>query len=53
MNNNKTNNDHHANQMNPNSSVHQAAMNNHSNQLNPNHSSYQAKGSGSSSGKKK
>ena len=43
--------DHHANQMNPNSSAHQAAMNNHANQLNPNNGNYAGSGGAANSHK--
>ena len=37
---------HHANQSNPNNVAHQSAANNHANQLNPNNSAYQGNKSG-------
>ena len=40
----RSNNDHHADQMNPNSKPYKDRMDNHSNQLNPNNDKFQPKG---------
>lgn len=43
--------DHHANQSNPNNLAHQAAQNNHANQMNPINPAYQSSRQGGKKGK--